>query len=87
MKLNINMKENLNKIFLQITDKYPNASSFICFEKLIKDRKLTKTEVLKYFNKFVEKDDYLGCGKAVLVDYCHKYSNGKLDHIGKKKNA
>lgn len=73
------------KEFKIIQDKFPNANSFIKFEKLIKDKKLTKAEVVKWFNKFVEYDDYMGCGKRVLMDYCHKYSNGKLNNIGSKK--
>lgn len=57
----------MEKTFKNITEAYPNLSSYMCFVKLVKFGKIKKSTLRKYFNKFVETGDYLKSEKEALI--------------------
>jgi hypothetical protein len=62
----------MKKDFEIIQKKYPNLSSAMCFIKLVKIGKWNRTSVLKWWNKLVNKDDYVGKEKREIIDWIVK---------------
>ena len=62
--------------FKEIQEKNPNLSSAMCFSKLVKGRKMSKGDIRKYFNKFVDKADWVGTPKEELISFFLGLSNG-----------
>ncbi len=62
--------------FKELSDKYPNLSSAMVFSKLVKDRKMPRSEIAKWFNKLVLPDDYDQMDKKELRVFYYKLSNG-----------
>lgn len=60
--------------FLEVTDKNPDLSSFICFSKAIQGRKFTKRRISRSFNSLVKKDDYFD-SKIELINHLVELSN------------
>ena len=60
--------------FEELKVKYPNLSSAMCFVKMAKaiGKKWTKRQLNGYFNKLVDKEDYLGSEKREILDWLFK---------------
>ena len=60
--------------FEELKAKYPNLSSAMCFVKLAKalGRKWTKRQLNSYFNKLVDRDDYLGSEKKEILNWLYE---------------
>lgn len=67
------MQEEFNKMVA----KYPHHSTFVCFEMTIKGKNMTRYQITPWFNKLVDKEDYMGCDRVPLVEWLEYYSNGK----------
>jgi hypothetical protein len=62
--------------FKELQEKYPNISSAMVFSKLVKDRKMPRSEIAKWFKKLVNPDDYDEMDKKELRVFYYKLSNG-----------
>jgi len=62
--------------FKELQDKHPNLSSAMVFSKLVKGRKMPRSEIGKWFNKLVSPDDYNKMDKTELRVFYWKLSNG-----------
>ncbi len=68
---------NDKETFKKIVESYPNHSSYICFAKLIKGRGYSRAKINRLMNQLVDKSDYSGSDKSVLLDQLTNYSNEK----------
>jgi len=59
------MKEKFNRIVLD----NPNLSSIVCFTKCISGQNLSLTEITKWFNMLVDKQDYRRADKKELLTW------------------
>jgi hypothetical protein len=62
--------------FKELTEKYPSLSSAMIFSKLVKGRKMQRSEITKWFGKLVDKEDYDKMDKNELRLFYYKLSNG-----------
>lgn len=68
---------NEKETFKNIVESYPQVSSYICFARLIKNKKYNRGKITRLMNALVDKQDYSGSDKSVLLDQLVKYSNGR----------
>lgn len=61
--------------FKELQEKYPNTGNPIIFSKLVRNRKMSRNEVSKWFIKLVPKVDWVGSPKDSLVEFYYKLSN------------
>ena len=57
--------------FKELTEKYPNHSSFIVYGRLIRmtpKEGWNRRKIVKWFNSLVDKEDYLKSEKVSLLD-------------------
>lgn len=62
--------------FKELQQKNPELSTAMVFTKLIRGRKMAKGEILKWFNRLVEKEDYSGREKREVLSWMFNFSNG-----------
>ena len=62
--------------FKNIIESYPNHSSYICFARLIKNKKYNRGKITRLMNALVDPKDYSNSDKSVLLDQLVEYSNG-----------
>jgi hypothetical protein len=60
--------------FEELTEKYPNHSSFIVYVKAIKGTNFPKTQITSWFNKLVDKSDYDVSEKRSILSWLNKIS-------------
>ena len=66
------MREKFN----ELKDKYSNLGEAIIFSKLVKGRKMSRGEILKWFTELVPHSEWVGTPKEELTVFYHKLSNG-----------
>jgi len=57
--------------FKELTEKYPNHSSFIVYGRLIRmtpKESWNRRKIVKWFNSLVNKEDYLNSEKGGLIE-------------------
>jgi len=59
------MKEQLEKI----KEKNPFASDIMCFIKAVKGKKMTESQLINEFDKYVPHSDYIGTPKKQIIDW------------------
>jgi cephalosporin-C deacetylase-like acetyl esterase len=69
------MKE-LRPKFNELTQKYPDLSTFSIFVKLIKAN--TVPNINRYFYRLVEKDDYKGTSEVRLLRWLNSIKKGSV---------
>lgn len=67
--------KSIARKFMEIREKRPFWSSFVCFTYCVIGKKISRPMLAKYFNKLVEKDDYLRSERKWLVPYIHSLTN------------
>ncbi len=60
--------------FLQVKEKYPEYSDFICLSVAVEGRKFTKDKIGRAFNRLVPKNDYFD-SKNRLLNHLVNMSN------------
>ena len=70
----------LKKSFNKFKKLYPSVSSYLLFTKTIKGQNLTKQKLNYWFNKLVDKDDYLRSEKRGIIAFL-----GELTKIEEKR--
>ena len=55
--------------FKQLQDKYSDLGDAIIFSKLVKGRKMSRTEIEKWFTKLVPHKEWVGTPKEQLVKF------------------
>lgn len=66
------MKEKFN----ELQEKYPSLSSAMIFSKLVKGRKMHQSQICKWFELLVDKQDHVGTPKKELTKFYYRLSNG-----------
>lgn len=61
--------KQLTQTFNEIAEANPNLSSFICYQRACIKLKLSKEQVVRNFNKFVEREDYNKSITQSLIDH------------------
>ena len=61
--------------FLKISKREPNLGSYIIFARVIKYRKLARRNIIKWFDRLVDKDDYAQNEKRELIDHLETLTN------------
>jgi hypothetical protein len=64
--------------FKELTEKYPNHSSFIVYTKVIKGSGYSKGVVSKWFKLLVDSSDYLISEKKELLNWLFQMAQNKV---------
>jgi len=68
----------LEKSFRNEIEKNPTSSSFICYGRTVKGKKLSESVIGRGFRKLVNKDDYSHSDIDRLIMHFHKLSNQSI---------
>jgi len=66
---------SIQKRFNNITNKNPNWSSYICFAEAIKEQRFSKQTIHRWFQKLVDKDDYVNNEKKEILTHLENLTN------------
>jgi hypothetical protein len=69
--------------FENITQSYPNTSSYICFTRFIQGKGYNRAKINRLLKRMVEPTDYLKSELGQLLDYLVDY--GKTTNTKRKK--
>jgi hypothetical protein len=67
--------KSLERRFRNITEKNPSLSSYACFAKTVKEQRFNKQTIHRWFQKLVNKDDYVRKEKRAILRHLEKLSN------------
>lgn len=71
--------KSIERRFIAVSTNSPELSSYICFAKAIRDQGFTRRIVRNWFDKLVEKEDYLESDANSLVGELTKLSKHPED--------
>jgi len=66
-------------------NKYPSASSYICFGRAIKEQGFSRLSIMEWFNNLVDHDDYFLEEKKALIRYLCSISRPLEEHRNQGK--
>ena len=66
---------NIKSRFEEITKKYPDHSTFVCFGRAVKGQKFSPRFISQNFNELVDKDDYDRSEKKELLKHFLSLTN------------
>lgn len=72
--------------FLEVREKYPNYSDFVCLSIAVEGRKFTKDRMGRSFSRLVDKNDYFD-SKNSLLNHLVNRSNCCLKQPTKLANS
>lgn len=67
--------KSLKRRFDNVTEKNPNLSSYTCFARTITGQGFNKQTIHRWFQKLVDKEDYLRKEKRGLLTHLDNLSN------------
>jgi len=67
---------SLERVFNKIKQENPLWSDYICFVKTVKGREFSKQTISQYFNRLVDKDEYVKKDKKTLLKQLSELSQG-----------
>ncbi|MFA5431677.1 MAG: hypothetical protein WC319_02195 [Candidatus Paceibacterota bacterium] len=76
--------KSLERRFNNIVERNPSFSSYLCFTKAIKGQRFSKQVINRWFQKLVDKDDYIKNEKNVLLRYLYDLSNPSEEGIKRR---
>lgn len=79
--------KSIRRKFELVKARHPYWSSYICFADTITKANLSKKAISYWFNKLVEKDDYLQSEKKGILDHLFNLSKVPEDGIKQPTNA
>jgi len=71
---------SIERRFNKIIQKNPNWSSYICFAEAIKKQNFSRQAIHRWFNKLVEKDDYVKSEKRAVLDFLEGFTKPHEDN-------
>lgn len=69
--------KSIHRNFEQVVYKYPDYSSFVCFEIAIEKKGFSKDRIKRAFSKLVSKEDYIGVRKSEIHKNLFRMSDPK----------
>ncbi len=60
---------NIKSRFEEITKKYPDHSTFVCFGRAVKGQKFSQRFISHYFDELVDQEDYIRSEKKELLKH------------------
>lgn len=67
--------KSLERRFNKISDKKPFWSSYIHFAEAVKEQNFSRPIIHRWFNKLVDKDDYVKNEKRAILEHLENISN------------
>lgn len=67
--------KSIERRFRKFQENHPLWSSYLCFAEATRDGGFQKPTLARWFNKLVEKDDYAGHEKKVVLAFLANLSN------------
>jgi hypothetical protein len=67
---------SLERIFNKIKQENPLWSDYVCFAEAVKARKFSRQTIGQYFNRLVDKDEYLEKDKKTLLKQLSELAQG-----------
>lgn len=67
--------KSLERRFQNITQRNSNFSSYLCFTKAVEGQGFNKRTIRRWFQKLVDKDDYVKSEKGALLKHLDELSN------------
>jgi hypothetical protein len=67
--------KSLERRFQIEQDKNPNLSSLVNFGRAVEYQNFNEVSITRWFNKLVEKDDYDGADKKLIIEHMVGLSN------------
>lgn len=73
--------KSIERRFENMTKKYRDQSSFLCFGKAIKSQRFSRDMIKRWFNKLVDKNDYNPKEKRMLFEHFELLTNSPEDNL------
>ena len=67
---------SLERVFNKIKQENPLWSDYICFTEAVKARKFSRQTIAWYFNRLVDKDEYVKKDRKTLLKQLSELSQG-----------
>lgn len=67
--------KSVEEAFAAISLANPKLSSLLCFMRVVRHRKLSRTEVAKQLTELVDKDDYTWTERGEVIDHAMRLTN------------
>jgi hypothetical protein len=67
---------SLERVFNKIKQENPLWSDYICFAETVKARKFSRETIAWYFNRLVDKDEYIKKDKKTLLKQLSELAQG-----------
>ena len=67
---------SLERVFNKIKQENPLWSDYICFVTTVKAREFSRQTIAQYFNRLVDKDEYVKKDKKTLLKQLSELSQG-----------
>ncbi len=64
--------KSIQRRFQQIAETNPNWSSYLCFAEAIREQEFKPPAIRKWFNRLVDKGDYLKTEKKAILKFLFK---------------
>jgi hypothetical protein len=68
---------SLKRVFNKIKNENPLWSDYICFAETVKTRKFSRQTISQYFNRLVDKDEYVKKDKKTLLKQLSELAQGE----------
>ena len=72
------MKLSIKEKFLDISERKPYWSSYICYAETIRGSKLDRASIEEGLVALVERGDYIGCGRTAILDNLEALAYNKV---------
>lgn len=79
--------KSVEEAFAAISLANPKLSSLLCFMRVVRHRKLSRTEVAKQLTELVDKDDYTWTEKGEVIDHAMRLTNEPQAERRAKKSS
>lgn len=66
--------------YKKIQEKKQGWSSYLCYASAITGRKFSRETLQRWFNKLVEKDDYVASEKKDILAHLYNLTNDAVEH-------
>ena len=66
----------MKELFKELQNKYPQLGDSVLFSKLVKNRKMSRNEVSKWFLELIPHKEWVGTPKEELTEFYYRLSNG-----------
>jgi hypothetical protein len=67
---------SLERVFNKIKQENPLWSDYICFSETVKARKFSRQTISQYFNRLVDKNEYIKKDKKTLLKQLSELAQG-----------